>query len=257
MTSAIAPGLTIDAFLGGQLRLIQPEDGHRAGLDAVMLAAAAPVVCGQKILDAGTGIGVVGLCIARRVPGCRVTGIEIDPQLVAVAQENSRSNGLEDCFQAHAADLTGPFGAIEIQGPKRDSFDVVVANPPFYAPGRSSPSQNRARQRAHAMPAGGLEEWIRFMTAMLAPGGMLVMIHQAAALRDLLTLLEGRCGEANVYPLFPRFDEPAHRIIIAARKGSRAGLTLRRGLVLHAEGNSFTAAAEAVLRQGAAIDLFA
>lgn len=247
--------LTVDAFLGGQLRLAQPEAGHRAGLDAVMLAAAAPVVAGQRVLDAGSGMGVVGLCIARRVPGCHVTGIEVDPSLAALAGENAKINELSDRYRALSGDLTGPLSHIETLGPKRDSFHVVVSNPPFYGAGRGSVSLEPAKHRAGVMPEGGLEDWIRFMTTMTSPGGTLVLIHQAAALGEILALLDGRCGAAKVYPLFPRAGEPAHRILVSARKGSRAGLTLRQGMVLHGDGNQFTDEAEAVLRHGAAITL--
>ena len=244
---------TADAFLGGKLRLAQPENGHRAGLDAVMLAAAAPVKTGQTVLDAGSGMGVAGLCIARRVPGCHVTGIEIDPALATLAVENAKANGLLDRYQALSADLTGPLSRIEALGLKRESFDVLVSNPPFYRAGRGSLPPEASRERASVMPEGGLEQWIRFMTAMTAPAGTLLLIHQAAALGEILTLLDGRCGAANVFPLFPRAGEAAHRILVSARKGSRAGLTLRQGMVLHGADNQFTPEAEAVLRHGAAI----
>ena len=244
-----------DAFMGGRLRLVQPESGHRAGLDAVMLAAAAPVAAGDRVLDAGTGAGVVGLCIAQRVPGCVVTGIEIEAGLAKLAASNAKRNGLGQRYRAVCADLTLPLTQLECHGLQRESFEVAVANPPFYGSGRGSPSSDPGRRRASVMPEGGLESWVRTLTAMTVAGGALVLVHQAAALADILAALKDRCGAVTVLPLFPRAGEPAHRLLVAARKGSRAPMVLRRGLVLHGAGNAFTPEAEAVLRHGAALDL--
>ena len=106
------------------------------------------------------------------------------------------------------------------------------------------------------MPEGGLEGWVRFMAAMAAPGGALVLVQPAAELPELLSALDGCCGGIVVFPLFPRSGGPAHRIIVSGRKGSRAPLVIRQGLVVHGGGNAFTPEAEAVLRDGAAIDLY-
>ncbi len=247
--------LTSDAFLGGRLLLLQPEGGHRAGLDAVMLAAAAPVLPDSQVLDVGCGMGVVGLCIAARVSGATITGLDIDAGLIALARDNAKRNGLADHYRAIAADLTAPLRQIEALGAKRESFDVVVANPPFHGEGRASAAPADARKRASLMPQGGLESWIRFMTAMVAPRGRLVIVHLAEALPELLEHLEGRCGALCVYPLYPRASDAAHRVIVSGRKGSKAGLTLKQGLILHGDGNQFTAQADAVLRHAAAISM--
>lgn len=244
-----------DAFLGGRLLLEQPENGHRAGLDAVMLAAAAPVAAGDTVLDAGTGAGVVGLCIASRVKACSVTGVEIDASMAELANRNAVDNDLGAQFRAIAADLTAPLSRLLEFGLEPESFDAVVANPPFYATGSGTEPADPLRRRASVMPKGGLAAWVRFMTAMARPGGALVLVHPAAALADLLAALENRCGAITIFPLVPRQGEPAHRVIIAAIKGSRAPLTLRRGLVLHGDGNAFTIEAEAVLRHAAILDI--
>jgi tRNA1(Val) A37 N6-methylase TrmN6 len=105
------------------------------------------------------------------------------------------------------------------------------------------------------MTAGGLDTWIRFLAACAAPGGRFWMIHRADALAQVLAALNGRFGGAQVFPLFPRAGAPARRIIVSALKGSRAGLTLLPGLVMHNSDGSYTATAEAVLRHGAALPL--
>jgi len=253
--SDVPAGHTSDAFLGGRLQLLQPEAGHRAGLDAVMLAAAAPVGTGAAVLDVGCGMGVVGLCIAARVADCRVTGLDVNPELVALALDNASRNGLAERYRAVQSDLTGPQQRIEAAGLSRESFDVVAANPPFYCEGQVTAAPDPARARANVMPDGGLETWLRFMTTMTRPGGRLAIVHRAEALGEILELLEGRFGAMTVFPLYPRDGEAAHRVIVTGRKASRAGLTLKQGMVIHAAGQQFTAQAEAVLRHGTAISM--
>ena len=103
--------------------------------------------------------------------------------------------------------------------------------------------------------AGELELWVRFLTAMTAPRGTLTLIHRADALAALLARLERRFGGLVVFPLFPRDGEPASRVLVRGVKGSRAPLRLARGLVLHEASGAYSAAADAVLREGRALSL--
>jgi tRNA1(Val) A37 N6-methylase TrmN6 len=105
------------------------------------------------------------------------------------------------------------------------------------------------------MRDGGLAAWVRSFAAMAAPNGLLTMIHRPDCLGQLLALLEGRFGSVAVFPLFSRSGEAATRIIVQAKKGSRAALSLLPGLVLHDPDGGYTEAAEAVLRGGAALSL--
>ena len=248
--SHLAASPRIDAFLGGRLQLAQATHGHRAGLDAVMLAAAAKVGPGDRVLDAGCGSGVVGVCIAARVQACLITGIDINPQLVEMANDNAARNGFSARYRAVAHDLTGAVAGLQALGVARESFDAIVSNPPFFCDGEGTASSGVLRRQASVMPNGGLEPWLRFMTTMAAADARLAIVHRAAALPKLLAALDRRWGAVHVFPLFARPGAPAHRIIIRAQKGSRAGLTLLPGMVLHTPGNAFTPEAEAVLRHG-------
>jgi tRNA1(Val) A37 N6-methylase TrmN6 len=246
---------TSDAFLGGRLRLVQSAGGHRAGVDAVMLAAAVKVAPGDRVLDAGAGSGVVGLCVAARVPGCTVTGVEIDPALARLAKANAEANGLGSRYRAICADLTAPLASLSGRGLAPESFDAAAANPPFYSAGQVTASPDAGRAQAAIMPPGDLSHWLRFLTAMTKPGGLVILVYPVAGLAEVLAAFEKRCGAIMVFPLFPRAGGHAHRIIVAGTKGSRAPLNLRSGVVLHGDGQAYTAAAEAVLRHGAALDI--
>ena len=245
---------TTDDFLGGRLSVIQPRGGHRAGSDAVFLAAAVPARQGQRVLDVGAGVGVAGLCLLARVPGIALTAVEIDAKLCALAAKNAARNGFGEQVQIINADVTSPGKTLRAAGLIGESYDQIIANPPFYAEGSVRAAPDRSRAAAHVMDDGGLAAWLRFFAAMAAPKALLTLIHRPECLGELSRLLDGRFGAAVIFPLFARRGEPATRIIVRAEKGSRAGLSLLPGLILHEEDGSYTAEAEAVLRGGEALD---
>lgn len=261
MADAAAPedlareAVSDDAFLGGRLRLLQPATGYRAGIDGVLLAATAEAERGAQVLDAGAGIGVVGLCIARRLSDVRVTMVERDRQLAALARRNIERNGLVDRARMVEADILRPLGEAPELAAAAETFDEVLANPPFHVEGRGTAAGDPVKAGANAMPAGALDRWVRFMAAMARPGGRVTLIHRAEALPELLSALEGRFGGALILPLHPRAGEPALRVLVRSVKGSRAPLELRPGLILHSADNGFRPRIAAVLRDGAALSL--
>ena len=254
-TTPTALETTEDAFLGGSLSILQARDGPRAGLDAVFLAAACPAKAGERVLDAGTGSGIVALALARRVEGVAVTGVEIDGDLARLAEMNASRNGLAGRVTIVQGDVTGPAAALQAAGLALESFDHVLANPPFLNPGEARLPPGAMRRRAHSCEPEELRRWIKFLAAFCKPKGTVTIVHRADALPRLLGDLEGRFGGLIIFPLFPREGEPASRILIHGKKGSRAPLTIARGMVLHGPDNGFTPAAGAILREGSALGI--
>jgi tRNA1(Val) A37 N6-methylase TrmN6 len=249
-----AGATSTDDFLGGRIGVMQPRRGHRAGSDAVFLAASVPARAGMRVLDVGAGVGVAGLCLLARVPGVAVTAVEIDAGLCALAAKNAARNGFAESFTVVNADVTSRGKTLNAAGLNRDSYDQIIVNPPFHSEGSVRPAPDGARAAAHVMGGEGLAAWLRFFAAMAAPNALLTLIHRPDCLGELLDLLDGRFGGIAVFPLFPKSGEPAARVIVQAKKGSRAGLALLPGLVLHEEDGRYTEAAEAVLRGGEALD---
>jgi len=249
--------VTDDAFLGGGLRVLQPKEGYRAGIDALLLAAAAPLRSGrrERVLDVGAGVGVVGLAVARRVPLCSVTLVEREPFLVELARRNIARNGLEARVRAIAADVSRRLDELDELRPDAEGFDHVLANPPYHAEGAGTVSMAALKAAANVMPGGALARWARFMAAMTRPGGSATLIHRADAVGEVLTALAGRFGGLLVFPLFPREGKSATRLLVQGTKGSNAPIELRPGLILHDRGNRFRPQVEAVLRHGASLAL--
>jgi tRNA1(Val) A37 N6-methylase TrmN6 len=237
--------ITEDMFLGGQLRLRQPRRGHRAGHDAILLAAATPVKAGQRIVEFGAGIGAAGLSVARRVAGIDLVLVEIDPALAALARANADANGLK--AQVVSLDVTASADVFAASDLSPDSADVVLMNPPFNDAGRHRSSPDPARQRAHVAGADTLDTWTHAARRVLKSGGVLTLIWRADGLAQVLAVLDRGFGSIRILPVHPHREAPAIRVLVRAVKGGRAPLVLHPGLALQDESEEASAEAQAIL----------
>ena len=237
-----------DTLLGGGIRLRQPRTGYRAAIDPVFLAAAVPAEAGETVLDAGCGVGAASLCLAKRVRDCRITGIEAQRDLVRLANENAALNGFADRIAVMAGDILRP-------PPRLDpgSFSHVMANPPYLAVDAGTPPPDAGKATATLEGEADLAHWLRFALSAVRPKGTVTFIHRADRMEQLLAQLSQRAGEIVVFPLWPGQNKPAKRIIVRARKGVATPTRLTPGLVLHEADGRYTAVADAILRQGAAL----
>ena len=246
----VAPqDLTEDRCLGGRLRLWQPRDGYRAGVDPVLLAAAVPAQAGQTVLDLGCGVGAVALCLGTRVPGLILSGVDLLTENVALATRNGTANGIAfDCVQGDVAALP--------PGLRQRSFDHVVANPPYFrrAAGPVSATAHRDNAMAGALPLGA---WVDSGVKRLLPKGRLTMIVAAARLPEVITAIGDRLGALRVLPITGRAGRAAGRVIVTGSKDSRAPFVLLAPLVLHSgpahrsDAEDYTDQAVAILRDSA------
>ena len=234
--------MSVERFLGGRVIVRQPEKGFRAGLDAVMLAAAVPD--GATALELGAGAGTASLCLASRLPNIAITGLEIDPELVRLAKENTAANRMQDRVNFSIANIF----ALPLEFKR--SYDCVFLNPPFHGEGQSSPDPGRARA---LMDQGALGEWLEAGLKRTVSGGVLTAILRADRLNEALAALP--INGVRVLPLWPKEGEAALRILIQASKGSRAPFRLLPGLTLHDESGAYTPDADAILRGEAALAL--
>ena len=245
--------VTEDMFLGGQLRLRQPRRGHRAGHDAILLAAATPVRSGQRVVEFGAGVGVAGLSVARRVTDIDLILVEIDPTLALLAGCNADANGLR--ARIATLDVTADADVFAASGLGPDSADVVLMNPPFNDAGRHRASPDAARKVAHVAAADTLETWIHAARRVLKSGGVLTLIWRADGLAEVLAALDRGFGSVEVLPVHPSPDAPAIRVLMSAVKGGRAPMVLHPGFALQEAGGGTGAEAQAILGGKAVLPL--
>ncbi len=244
-------GASVDAFYRGKFVVVQPQkEGHRSGVDAMILAAAVPADFDGEIADFGAGAGAAGMAVSARCAKARVTLVENDPVMADFARRtiaHESNAAFSSRLSLIESDLSLSGKARVNSGLCDRSFDHVVMNPPFNSPrDRATPDARKAS--AHVMAEGMFQAWLRTAAAVLRPGGNVAIIARPASLNEILTVLEGRFGGVRILPVLPRPCEPAIRILVTGAKGSRAGLSLKPPLVLHGEaGNGFSARAEAVI----------
>ncbi len=245
--------VTEDAFLEGALRLRQFKRGHRAGHDAILLAAATHVQRGDRVAEFGAGIGAAGLALARRVPGIDLVLVEIDSALANLARGNAALNAIP--ANIATLDVTAGAEAFMQAGLPPDSMDAVLMNPPFNSASRHQTSPDAGRASAHVDSGETLERWIHAARRILKPKGALTLIWRAEGLGDVLAALDKGFGGLGVVPVHPGPASAAIRVLVRATKGSRAPMELFPPLTLNDEAGRPTRQAMNIL--GGRSDLFA
>ncbi|MEQ1617292.1 MAG: methyltransferase [Terricaulis sp.] len=237
--------ITEDAILGGRLRVRQPARGYRVNVDTILLAAAVEAGSGARLMEAGCGVGAALLAAAAWAPGVHFVGVERDANMAALARENVALNAMSARVEIVTGDVLERSANIGV-------FDGVFCNPPFDREGEGrAPAQ--VRRHAHIADAP-IDAWVAVLADRLRGGAALTLIHRAEKTRDILAALEGRLGGVALIPIRPRTGEAARRVLVQARKGSRAPFRLLPGLSLHdASGAKHTPETEAILRGEARI----
>lgn len=236
---------TLDGLLNRRVTIEQPKHGYRVAVDTVLVAAAVPAQAGHKILDLGCGVGGIALCLAARVPGLSVTGIEIQPELVELVCRNTERNELQTDIKILQGDVTNYSFEPE--------FDHVVMNPPYHDEARHDVSAHDGKRTANTEKEGDLAVWIAQAAQALKPPGSLTLIHRADRLDEILKHMEGLFGGAEILPLLPRTGVAPKRVIIRARKNEKSPIKQCDGLLLHKPEGGYTDEAEAILRHGEAL----
>lgn len=242
------PGRATDGLLGGRVTLLQPENGYRAAVDPVLLAAAVPASA-AKVLDVGCGTGAAALCYAERAVDAQVVGLELQPEMAHLAIENVGLNGMGDRVSIHIGCLLNYPPELEA-----GSFDEVMANPPYLPVERADLRTPPVDVEATVEGDATLKDWIDFCLKMAALRGYVTMIHRADRLDEILARLQGVAGDIVVFPIWPRASadgvpHDARRVIVRARKGANGPMRLAAGMVLH-DGEEYSDAADAILRLG-------
>lgn len=238
-----------DALLYGRVRLRQPRRGHRAGTDAVLLAAAVRPRADAVVADIGAGVGAVGLMVAAQARETTLAFVENDPALLDLCRTNAGLNGVAARARFVAADVLASPADRRGAGLTPSSADWVATNPPYLDPARARRSPDARRAAAHALPASdGLERWLEACADLLKPKGVLALIHRADSLGECLSHLRRGFGGLRLRFVHPRNDGPAIRVVLTAVKGGRAPLVIAPPLVLHDPGGGFTPEAEALHR---------
>lgn len=221
--------ITSDSFLNNDLIIKQPKNGFRSGIDAVLLAAAAYFCDFANIceLGSGTGAALLSTLYRKRAAGKAVTkalAIEIETQIFELCHENIIANNFENTAAINIDGLR-PNKEIENQ------FDLVISNPPFFDDESKIRQPSAERNRAYIIGAP-LEKWLVAMLRLCNAKGEILLIHRADRMHDILNALQGRAGDIRILPIHPKTETNANRILVRAKKASKAPTQILPSLFL-------------------------
>lgn len=240
--------VTVDNFYDGRVKVVQPVTGFRAGTDSLLLASALNADLSGEALEVGCGAGGALLTAAYRLPRARLTGLEIDADMAALARRGIDKNQFGDRL------VVTDGSAAEMPDTWHNRFDLVFSNPPFFETG-SIQTPGTGKETAY-LESVTLKDWINAMLFALKPKGRFVMVHRAADLARILAVIERQAGEITVMPIHSYPGAAAKRVLVRARKGLRSGpMRLLEPRYLYREkGGNRTDWALAMQRDGAGLD---
>jgi len=227
--------------------LVQPEGGFRFGADALLLACFAAPLAGRRVLDLGTGCGPagLGLLLARKDHETMVLGVDKEPAMVEAATENVRRLGLAGQFSVCLCDIRT---IRKEQSVAAESFDLILANPPYRHPESGRRPDQPGRDTARFETAGGLPAFAAAAAYALTNKGQLACVHLAERLGHIVAVFSANNLEIKqILPVAPRRDAPAKQVLVLARKNGRPGLRLDAPLALYEETGPKTHLSQAAL----------
>ncbi len=249
---------TDDDFFDGEIKLRQPKKGYRAGSDALLLAAALPLMDG-KMLEAGAGVAAPSICYLSRVKNAgmkpNITAVEMFGEIAEFARHNVNYTGFETQINILNLDIFGSAAEQLQQGLGLDSFDHIFSNPPFFNADNNRVSVNDYKAIAHTIKHDDLRRWLIFMVRLLKNKAEMTLIYPMEDLYKVLKILDSRIGDVRIRPIFSKQDSPATRFLLCGRKGSKSPLKMLPPIILRNHDGSVTDFADRIFRHGQGIEM--
>lgn len=234
--------LTSDTLFNGRLVINQEKKGYRFSLDAVLLAGLTRVKRSDRVMDLGTGSGVILLILAHRNLGSSLVGAEIQTRLAELARRNVEANRFSDQILILEADFRRIDSCLD-----RESFDLVLCNPPYrrLETGRINPDEQRAIAR-HELNAS-VEDVFAAAGYLLVQGGRLAVIYPASGLgRLLVTVNRHGFSPKELTAIHSYIGSPARLVCLECRKGGGEELSIAPPFVVYSENGAYTDSMQAL-----------
>lgn len=236
MTIELKEQERLDDLQRNGYKIIQNKDAFCFGMDAVLLSGFALVKEGERVLDLGTGTGIIPILLEAKTKGEHFTGLEIQAEMADMARRSVALNGLEEkvCIkQGDIKEASGLFGLA--------SFDVVTSNPPYMndSHGLKNPFLPKAVARHEVLCT--LEDVVREAARLLKPGGRFYLVHRPHRLIEIITVLTGHSLEPKRMKLVhPFVDREANMVLIEAVRGGRSMIKVEAPVIVFKEKGVYT-----------------
>ena len=236
MTTNLMENERLDDLQRNGLKIIQKTDGFCFGMDAVLLTGFANVKRGEKVLDMGTGTGIIPILLSAKTEGKHFTALEIQEEIAKMARRSVEMNHLEEKIEIVNGDIKEAsriFGAA--------SFDVVTTNPPYMndSHGLKNPTEVKAISRHEVLCT--LEDVVREGAKVLKSGGRMYMVHRPHRLIEIITAMKQyKMEPKRMCMVHPFKDKEANMVLIEAVKGGGSWLKMEAPIIVYKEPGVYT-----------------
>ncbi len=236
MKPELKEGERLDDLQRNGLRIIQTPGRFCFGMDAVLLTGFAAVKSGERVLDLGTGTGIIPILLSAKTKAAELVGLEIQHESAEQADRSVRLNNLQDRVKIVEGDLkeaAGLFGAA--------SFDVVTSNPPYMigSHGLRNPDESLAIARHEVLCR--LEDVISQTAKVLRPGGHFYLVHRPFRLAEIISLMvQYRLEPKRMRLVYPSVDQEPNMVLIEGVRGGRSRMTVEKPLIVYSEDGKYT-----------------
>lgn len=236
MEIELKDGERVDELQRGGYRIIQNRDGFCFGMDAVLLSGFARVQEGERVLDLGTGTGIIPILLKAKTPGEHFTGLEIQETSADMARRSVQLNDLSEEISIVEGDIRE---AASIFG--RASFDVVTSNPPYMtgSHGLLNPQMPKAIARHEILCT--LEDVVSQAAALLRDGGRFYLVHRPFRLAEIMNVMVRYNLEPKRMKLvYPFVDREPNMVLLEGLKGGKSRITVEKPLIVYREPGKYT-----------------
>lgn len=226
----------IDDLQRNGYQIIQDSEKFCFGMDAVLLSGFVRVKSRAKVLDMGTGTGIIPLLVEAKTQAAHISAIEIQEESADMARRSVRLNGLENKIDIVTGDLREADKFFDAA-----SFDVITCNPPYMIGqhGLTNPDAPKAIARHEILCT--LEDVVRTAAKLLKPGGAFCMVHRPFRLAEIICVMtEYKLEPKRMKLVYPYIDKEPNMVLIEGRRGGKPRMTVEKPLIVFQEPNIYT-----------------
>ena len=219
------------------LKIIQDDEGFCFGIDSVLLSDFAKnIKKNAKVLDLGTGTGIIGILLCGKTQLSKVIGVEIQTEVANMANRSIKLNKLEDRFEIINDNINNIFNYLE-----KNSFDVIVTNPPYQKKDSGIKNMKEKKLISRHEVMATLEDFIKISKEILKDKGEFYMVHRPDRLVDILYCMRKYNIEPkNIRFVYPKQNKEPNLFLIKGIKNARPFLKVEKNLYIYDENGKYT-----------------